>query len=49
MTSACSTKPHGFARASYDTAVEFHRETGLIDRFPSYEEIVPESLRIAGS
>ncbi|MGP3933100.1 ABC transporter substrate-binding protein [Nonomuraea sp. KM88] len=42
-------KEIGFARASYDTAVEFHRETGLIDRFPSYEENVPESLRIAGS
>ncbi|NBE92305.1 ABC transporter substrate-binding protein [Nonomuraea sp. KC401] len=41
-------KEIGFARTSYDTAVAFHRETGLIDRFPSYEEIVPQDLRIAG-
>jgi ABC-type nitrate/sulfonate/bicarbonate transport system substrate-binding protein len=38
----------GFTRDAYDTAIEFHRKTGLVKRFPSYEDIVPESQRITG-
>ncbi|MEO3872793.1 ABC transporter substrate-binding protein [Nonomuraea sp. B12E4] len=41
-------KEIGFTRASYDAAIEFHRATGLVKRFPAYEEIVPENLRISG-
>ncbi|TDC51181.1 ABC transporter substrate-binding protein [Actinomadura sp. KC345] len=35
----------GFTRASFDTAIEFHRTTGLVERVPKYEEIVPPNLR----
>ncbi|WP_433476258.1 ABC transporter substrate-binding protein [Spirillospora sp. CA-142024] len=37
----------GFTRASYDSAIEFHRTTGLVKRLPAYEEIVPPNLRIS--
>lgn len=35
----------GFSRASSDSAIRFHRTTGLVEHLPSYEEIVPEGLR----
>ncbi|MEV0381428.1 ABC transporter substrate-binding protein [Nonomuraea sp. NPDC050643] len=36
----------GFTRTSFDTAIAFHRTTGLVKRLPSYEKIVPPALRI---
>ncbi|TDD73813.1 ABC transporter substrate-binding protein [Actinomadura darangshiensis] len=37
----------GFTRASYESAIEFHRTTGLVKRLPTYEQIVPPGLRIS--
>ncbi|MFI9845994.1 hypothetical protein ACIHFD_53840 [Nonomuraea sp. NPDC051941] len=31
----------GFTRASFDTAIAFHRATGLVKHLPTYEKIVP--------
>jgi ABC-type nitrate/sulfonate/bicarbonate transport system substrate-binding protein len=36
----------GFERASFDSAIDFHRTTGLVRRLPSYEGIVPADLRV---
>ncbi|QFG20788.1 ABC transporter substrate-binding protein [Actinomadura sp. WMMB 499] len=36
----------GFTRQSIDTALRFHRTTGLVERLPTYEEIVPPNLRV---
>ncbi|WP_375108722.1 ABC transporter substrate-binding protein [Nonomuraea sp. MTCD27] len=36
----------GFSRASFDTAIAFHRATGLVKHLPAYEQIVPPALRI---
>lgn len=38
----------GIARGSYDAAVKFHQETGLIKQPPPYEQLVPANIRIAG-
>ncbi len=38
----------GFPRASFDTAIAFHRVTGLAKHPPAYETIVPPNLRIKG-
>lgn len=35
----------GFSRSSFDTAIGFHRVTGLVKHLPSYEQIVPPALR----
>ncbi|TMR14062.1 ABC transporter substrate-binding protein [Nonomuraea zeae] len=35
----------GFARASFDRAIAFHRATGLVKHLPAYEQIVPPTLR----
>ncbi|MBE1537702.1 ABC transporter substrate-binding protein [Actinomadura algeriensis] len=37
----------GFTREAIDTALEFHRTTGLVERLPRYEEIVPPNLRVS--
>ena len=37
-----------FARGSFDTAITFHRATGLAEHPPTYEQIVPPSLRTGG-
>ncbi|MQA95842.1 MAG: PhnD/SsuA/transferrin family substrate-binding protein [Streptosporangiales bacterium] len=34
-----------FPRAPFDTALKFHTETGLVEKAPAYEKIVPENLR----
>lgn len=34
-----------FAREPFETALKFHTSTGLVDKAPSYEKIVPENLR----
>ncbi len=38
----------GIARGSYDTAVKFHQETGLIKQPPPYDMLVPANIRKAG-
>ncbi|MFC4013810.1 ABC transporter substrate-binding protein [Nonomuraea purpurea] len=38
----------GFARESFDTAIAFHRATGLVRHLPAYERIVPPALRLTG-
>lgn len=35
----------GFTREAIGTALEFHRTTGLVERLPTYEDIVPPNLR----
>ncbi|GAA2209069.1 ABC transporter substrate-binding protein [Nonomuraea monospora] len=35
----------GFSRASFDTAIAFHRVTGLVRHLPAYERIVHFALR----
>jgi NitT/TauT family transport system substrate-binding protein len=37
-----------FARGSFDTAIAFHRATGLAEHPPTYEQIVPPNLRAGG-
>ncbi|WP_412515367.1 ABC transporter substrate-binding protein [Actinomadura madurae] len=39
----------GFTRASFDSAIQFHRSTGLVKRLPTYEEVVPPNLRISAN
>ena len=36
----------GFTRTSFDTAIAFHRATGLVKHLPTYEKIVPPALRL---
>jgi len=36
---------NGFKRSSFDTAVEFHTFSGLIDKAPDYDRLVPANLR----
>ncbi|MQA08011.1 MAG: ABC transporter substrate-binding protein [Pseudonocardiaceae bacterium] len=38
-------KEHTVRRKSYDTAVRFHIDSGLIEKDPGYESLIPESLR----
>ena len=39
----------GFTRTSFDTAIAFHRTTGLVKHLPAYDQIVPPALRIGGA
>ncbi|TMR97121.1 ABC transporter substrate-binding protein [Nonomuraea basaltis] len=36
----------GFTRTSFDRAIAFHRATDLVKHLPTYEKIVPPTLRI---
>ena len=36
---------NGFKRASFDAAAEFHLYSGLIDKKPDYDQLVPANLR----
>ncbi|WP_210584519.1 ABC transporter substrate-binding protein [Streptomyces sp. GESEQ-35] len=36
---------NGFKRSSFDTAAEFHKFSGLIDKDPDYDRLVPSNLR----
>lgn len=38
-------KTNAFKRSSFDTAVAFHKDSGLIKKDPDYDQLVPANLR----
>ncbi|MFK4100462.1 ABC transporter substrate-binding protein [Streptomyces sp. NPDC019531] len=38
-------KTNAFKRSSFDTAVAFHKSSGLIEKDPDYDQLVPKNLR----